>query len=308
MNHSHNITYHLVTHFGARFRAVLVEVSGVRSRPVAETVDTHLGGDACTGALAAFLQELAVALHGEEVRTDLGFQAGLWQGAEVTKRHLTDHESTELKVLNLDDPQGPPALEMELTRDKLNELAEPLVEEATRRVARLLGEHGLLPVDLDRLVLCGGAAVMPVIARVLASRLRLEPVHLDDLDPSEQALLRYALAAGGRGAGRTAMPAPEAIDPPVVRDAPSTQSLPEPEPPLAGPPVPEPLPEDVEKTLGALEKRAAHWRGKLHPSDRCRVDELLKAVQSARADSDPEAATAQAEELDDLLFTIVGSE
>jgi hypothetical protein len=300
MTDSVNNRYVLIYHLGASFRAELVRHSGHISGLLSRIEDHSLGGDVCTSKLAEFLTDIAHALHGEMVSSNPCFKSSVWQGAEVTKLHLSTHEVMELRVIANDSgPDDSPVLEMEILRDKFEELAGPVVSETTRLVARMLGQYDLLPVDLEQLVLTGEACAMPMVSRILEERLRLKPMAMESLESAEQARLRFAVRGiatiepqGQRSLESLLTSEMESVDPIPVPDRESLV----------------PLPADIEAGIAVLEARAARWLERMHESDRVAVESMLVIISNARCLSDAEAANTAAEHLDNLLFAIIGPE
>ena len=155
--------------------------------------DTHLGGDDIDQALAAWLLERAGPDATGGASLDAGARRALLGAAERAKIELSERASTRV-VLELGAGR---TREVEVTRDTLETLAQPLVERTLERCAQALrdaGQRGLPEQGLDAVVLVGGSTRMPLVRRRVAEFFGQEPYTA--LDPD----LVVALGASVQGA------------------------------------------------------------------------------------------------------------
>jgi molecular chaperone DnaK len=106
------------------------------------------------------------------------WRATLKEQAEALKHQLTDLEEASFTISSdeLVDYDGKP-LEVSgtITRDAFNAATAPLVERAMQILRRTLGEAGLVPGDVDRLVLVGGTTKIPAVEQAIATEFGFKP-------------------------------------------------------------------------------------------------------------------------------------
>ena len=133
--------------------------------------------------------------------------------AEVAKIELSSagHATIALRGLFYDDDGALVSLTYDLHGDDLERLIDPYVGRTVAYAGRLLGERGLSPDDLDRIVLVGGFCRNPHVRRRLQA-LGGAAAHGIDLsvDPASVVARGAALLAGLPGAVGAAEPPSEA--------------------------------------------------------------------------------------------------
>ena len=105
--------------------------------------------------------------------------AALRRAAEVAKRALTDAETHEMVLAH----QGR-EWRWTVTRDGFEQLSQPLLARLRAPVERALRDAKLMPVQIDHLVLAGGATRMPLFRRLAArlfQRLPIATVNPDEV-------------------------------------------------------------------------------------------------------------------------------
>ena len=104
----------------------------------------------------------------------------LYAEVEQAKIRLSTQEKTAVEI-DLDANGRELVESLELSRAELDALCAPLIERALSICQRLLREHGVADGGLDRVVLVGGPAHMPVIKERV--RAELAPLAAENLDP-----------------------------------------------------------------------------------------------------------------------------
>lgn len=104
--------------------------------------------------------------------------AALRRNAEACKKELTDSNTAIMRL-----PAGKGVYEAELRRDEFERACEPLLDRLRIPVDRALRDAQLRAVDMDSIVLVGGATRMPMI-RSLAAKMLGQIPHMS-LDPDE---------------------------------------------------------------------------------------------------------------------------
>lgn len=151
---------------GGTFDISILEVGDNVVEVKSTNGDTHLGGDNIDQRLIDFL----VAEFKKDTGIDLSKERMVLQrlkeAAEKAKIELSSAMETEINLPFLTaDSTGPKHLLMKLTRAKLEQLCEDLVDRSFEPVRRALADAGVRPTDVNEVILVGGATRMPIIQR-----------------------------------------------------------------------------------------------------------------------------------------------
>src|SRR5712672_1278430 len=157
--------------------------------------DTHLGGD-------DFDQRIIDWLAGE-FRKEQGIDLGkdrmaiqrLKEGAEKAKKELSSSMQTEINLPFITaDASGPKHLNMTLTRAKLEQLVEDLIEKSRGPVMKALSDADVRPADINEVVLVGGQTRMPSVQTLVKRIFDHEPNR--GVNPDEVVAVGAAIQAG----------------------------------------------------------------------------------------------------------------
>jgi molecular chaperone HscC len=159
--------------------------------------DIWLGGEDFTDAIAAaFLVEAGRTAGIPPFSANLPVHGAIRRQAEVAKRALSDAESAQLTV----NFEGKPVT-WTLTRDRFEQISEPLLARIRLPLERALRDARIAPDSIDRVVFAGGAARMPMFRRLISRLLRQLPIQ--HINPDEVvargAAVRAGLAAKSEG-------------------------------------------------------------------------------------------------------------
>jgi molecular chaperone DnaK len=91
------------------------------------------------------------------------------------------------------DNSGPKHLHFTLTRNKLEELARPIVKKTEKTILKALEDAKLTPNDVDKIILMGGMTRMPLVQKSVETALRKQPER--GLDPMECVAIGAAIQA-----------------------------------------------------------------------------------------------------------------
>ncbi|MBW2732668.1 MAG: Hsp70 family protein [Deltaproteobacteria bacterium] len=151
---------------GGTFDFTLVKMGNDRFESKGRAGDAWLGGDDFDIALASY----AASRFEEQRNIDLRKREVEWQRllflAERAKRQLSVSEVTDLHAKGmLLSVHGPVDLKLPIDRPLLEELCGDLVERSIEIMSESLEGLGLAPAEVDRVVMVGGVARMPLVRR-----------------------------------------------------------------------------------------------------------------------------------------------
>jgi molecular chaperone HscA len=149
--------------------------------------DSQLGGDDMDRAIA---HELLAKLGFDEGRQTPQLVRILLDEARKAKHALTVEESVEAEV---PAPGKASGTRVVVKRARFDELIRPLLERTGVACRRALKDAGLLPGQLDGVILVGGATRVPAVRRYVAELFKKEP--LGDIDPDQVVALGAAVQA-----------------------------------------------------------------------------------------------------------------
>ncbi|HEX4635070.1 MAG TPA: molecular chaperone HscC [Rhizomicrobium sp.] len=159
--------------------------------------DTWLGGEDFTDVIAnAFVTE-ARGLNGIPGSTSRpALHASIRRQAEIAKRMLSEGEGAAMEI-NLDGE----TVHWALTRERFEQLAEPLLARVRQPLERALRDARIAPDQISRVIFAGGAARMPMLRRLISRLFRQLPVQ--HINPDEVvargAAVRVGLSQGSKG-------------------------------------------------------------------------------------------------------------
>jgi molecular chaperone DnaK len=180
---------------GGTFDISVLEVGEGVVEVKATNGDTHLGGDN--------LDQRVIDWIVAEFKRDQGIDLGkdkmalqrLKEAAEKAKCELSTTLETEINLPFVTaDASGPKHLALKLSRAKLEQLTEDLIEKSMGPVRQCLKDAGVEPKDIDEVVLVGGMTRMPRIQKLVRDTFGKEPHK--GVNPDEVVAVGAAIQAG----------------------------------------------------------------------------------------------------------------
>jgi len=157
--------------------------------------DTHLGGDDLDQRVINWLADEFRKEQGIDLRQDRMALQRLKEAAEKAKKELSSSMQTEINLPFITaDQSGPKHLTMTLTRSKLEQLVEELVERSRQPVIQALNDAGVRPSQVDEVVLVGGQTRMPMVQNLVKRVFDKEPNK--GVNPDEVVAIGAAIQAG----------------------------------------------------------------------------------------------------------------
>jgi molecular chaperone DnaK len=160
--------------------------------------DTHLGGDDFDQAIIDYLADEFKKQEGIDLRRDRMALQRLKEAAEKAKIELSSVEQTDVNLPFITaDASGPKHLNTTLTRAKLEQLTQPLIERTVPPMDAALKDAGQSKGDIDEVILVGGQTRMPAVQRKVQSFFGKEPNR--GINPDEVVALGAAIQGGVLG-------------------------------------------------------------------------------------------------------------
>ncbi len=157
--------------------------------------DTHLGGDDFDQRIIDWLVEEFKKDQGIDLSGDPMAIQRLKEVAEKAKCELSTVPQAEINLPFITaDASGPKHLNTKLTRAKFEALTADLVDRVVGPCKQALADAGMMPTDIDEVLLVGGATRMPVIQEKVKELFNREPHR--QLNPDEVVALGAALQGG----------------------------------------------------------------------------------------------------------------
>lgn len=130
--------------------------------------DTHLGGDDFDQVIIDYIAQEFQKENGIDLRKDQMALQRLKEAAERAKKDLSGQTSTDINLPFITaDASGPKHLMLSLTRAKLEQICEKLIERCKGPVLRALDDAKLKPSEIDQVVLVGGMTRMPRVQQLV---------------------------------------------------------------------------------------------------------------------------------------------
>lgn len=160
--------------------------------------DTFLGGDDFDQRIVDWICDEYKKDQGIDLRHDKMALQRLKEAAEKAKVELSTVMETEINLPFITaDASGPKHLTMKLTRAKLEQLVEDLIERSIGPCQQALADAKLKPEDIDEAILVGGQTRTPAVQEAVRRIFDREPHR--GVNPDEVVGLGAAIQAGVLG-------------------------------------------------------------------------------------------------------------
>ncbi len=180
---------------GGTFDISILEVGENVVEVLATNGDTHLGGDNIDQIVMDWLIAEFKKDTGIDVSKDKMVLQRLKEAAEKAKIELSSMMETEINLPFLTaDQTGPKHLAIKLSRAKLEQMVEPLVERSLAPTKKCLADAKLEPSQIDEVVLVGGQTRMPAIIASVKKFFGKDPNRT--VNPDEVVAVGAAVQAG----------------------------------------------------------------------------------------------------------------
>jgi molecular chaperone DnaK len=180
---------------GGTFDISILEVGENVVEVVSTNGDTHLGGDDIDVRIMDWLIAEFRKDQGIDVSKDKMVLQRLREAAEKAKIELSQVMETEINLPFLTaDAAGPKHLQMRLSRAKLEQMIEDLIQRTVEPTKKALADAGKKTTDINEVVLVGGSTRIPRVQTVVKDFFGKEPHK--GVNPDEVVALGAAVQAG----------------------------------------------------------------------------------------------------------------
>jgi len=157
--------------------------------------DTHLGGEDFDNVIVNYLCDEFKKESDIDVKKDAAAMQRIKDEAEKAKKELSSATSTDINLPYLTaDEDGPKHFEHTLTRAKLEELVEPLLDRLSKPVEKALKDAKLKASDIDEVVMVGGMTRMPAVVEKVKELFGKDPMQ--GVNPDEVVAVGAAIQGG----------------------------------------------------------------------------------------------------------------
>lgn len=160
--------------------------------------DTFLGGDDFDQRIIDFIADEFQRDQGIDLRSDRQALQRLKEASEKAKIELSTVTQTEINLPFITaDASGPKHLNVTLTRAKLEQITDDLIERSIGPCKQALQDAGLTAEDIDEIILVGGMTRMPAVQEAVRKIFDREPHK--GVNPDEVVAVGAAIQAGVLG-------------------------------------------------------------------------------------------------------------
>jgi len=157
--------------------------------------DTHLGGDDFDQRVLDWMADEFKKEQGIDLRQDRMALQRLREAAEKAKVELSTVAETEINLPFITaDANGPKHLSLKLSRSKLEQLVDDLIQKTVGPCQQAMKDADVKPSDINEVVLVGGQTRMPAIQELTRKLFGREPHK--GVNPDEVVAVGAAIQAG----------------------------------------------------------------------------------------------------------------
>jgi molecular chaperone DnaK len=180
---------------GGTFDISILEIGDGVFEVRATNGDTHLGGDDFDQRVIDWLAEEFKKEQGIDLKNDPMALQRLKESAERAKCELSSTLETQINLPFITaDANGPKHLNMTLTRAKLEQLVDDLVERTVGPCKQALEDAKLGLSDIDEVILVGGQTRMPMVQEAVKKIFGKDPHQ--GVNPDEVVAIGAAIQGG----------------------------------------------------------------------------------------------------------------
>ncbi|MBI3260988.1 molecular chaperone DnaK [Candidatus Berkelbacteria bacterium] len=183
---------------GGTFDVTVLDIGEGTFEVKSTSGDTYLGGDDFDKKIIDWIVEEFKKDEGIDLTKDSAAIQRVKEAAEKAKIELSTVQETEINLPFITaDADGPKHLVKKITRAKLEQLVEDLLQRTKNPVEQALKDAKLQPKDIKHIVLVGGMTRMPAVQEVVKKIFGKDPDK--SVNPDEVVALGAAVQGGVLG-------------------------------------------------------------------------------------------------------------
>src|SRR5260221_4710195 len=160
--------------------------------------DTHLGGDDFDQKIIDYIADEFKKEHGVDLRKDPQALQRLKESAEKAKIELSSSQEASInQPFITQGKDGPLHLTMSLTRSKLEQIVDDLIQKTLKPVEKAIKDAGVKVSDVQEVIMVGGMTRMPKVVEVVSKFFGKESNR--SVNPDEVVAIGAAVQAGVLG-------------------------------------------------------------------------------------------------------------
>ncbi len=180
---------------GGTFDVSILELGDGVFEVKASSGDNHLGGDNFDKAIVDWLADEFKKSQGIDLTEDKKALQRLYEAAEKAKVELSTAQETQINLPFITaDQSGPKHLDQRMTRAKLVELTDELLQRTVKPTKAAMKDADVNQGDIDHVVLVGGMTRMPAVHDKIKELAGKEPHK--GVNPDEVVAVGAAIQAG----------------------------------------------------------------------------------------------------------------
>ena len=180
---------------GGTFDISVLEIGDGVFEVKASDGDTHLGGDDWDNAIISWIMDEFKKDSGMDLSNQPDAIQRIKEEAEKAKIALSSTQSYDISLPFITaDASGPKHIQLTLSRPKLEQLTEDLLDRTRKPVLDCISASGLKTGDIDELVLVGGMTRMPAVQEMAHTLAGKEPHK--GVNPDEVVAVGAAIQGG----------------------------------------------------------------------------------------------------------------
>jgi molecular chaperone DnaK len=180
---------------GGTFDISILEVGDSVVQVISTNGDTHLGGDDVDNLIIDWMIAEFKKSTGIDVSSDKMALQRLKEAGEKAKIELSSVQETSINLPFLTmSSSGPVHLDMRLSRAKLEQMMQPLIERSMEPVRQALKDAKKSPEQIDEVVMVGGSTRIPLVQETVKKFFGKDPNK--GVNPDEVVAIGAAVQAG----------------------------------------------------------------------------------------------------------------
>jgi molecular chaperone DnaK len=161
---------------GGTFDISILEVSENLVEVKSTNGDTHLGGDDVDQAIMEYLMAEFRKEHGVDLTKDKMALQRVRDASEKAKIELSSMQETTVNLPYITAAGATPLhMNVRLTRAKLEQMIEPMVERSIEACKRAIADSGKRAAEINEVVLVGGSTRIPLVQKRVKEFFGKEP-------------------------------------------------------------------------------------------------------------------------------------